>query len=69
MIVSMLMFETLIWVFFAHFYEIMPVWLKVLCYAIWFISHFTAYASEDNLRSKVNDLEDEVNKLRKGGAE
>lgn len=67
MIVSMLMFETLIWVFFAHFSEVLPVWLRVLCCAIWFISHFVAYGSEDNLRSKVKSLEDEIKKLKKGG--
>ena len=69
MIVTMLMFETFTWIFFAHFGEVLPAWLRVLCFAVWFIVHFVAYASEDNLREKVKRLEDEIKELKKGGAE
>ena len=67
MIVSMLMFEILIGIFIAHFIQTIPIWLKVLCFAIWFTSYFVAFVSEDMLRSKVKSLEDEIKKLKKSG--
>lgn len=67
MIVTMLLFEIIIFVFIAHFIETIPIWLKALCFAIWFISHVVACGSEDKLRSKVKSLEDEIKKLKKGG--
>lgn len=67
MITSILIFEVLIWVFLAHFFDTMPAWLRVFCFVLWVICHFIAYGSEYNLRKKVENLEDEVKKSKKGG--
>ena len=69
MITSMLAYETIMWAFIAHFYDSMPIWLRTVLLIAWFVIHLIAYASEDNLRDKVKSLEDEVAKLKKGGAE
>lgn len=67
MITSMLIFEVLIWIFLAQYMDTLPDWLRMLCFVIWFICHYIAFASENNLREKVNNLEDEVKKLKKDG--
>ena len=67
MIVSMLMFNIITIIFLFMFYDVMPVWSRIALYAIIFISSLIAYASEDNLRDKIDDLENEVKNLKKGG--
>lgn len=67
MIVSMIMFNVVIFTFLSISYDAIPVWLRVILYALIFISLLIAYASEDNLREKVKHLEDEVTDLKKGG--
>lgn len=47
-------------------YDGMPVWLRIVLFAIIFISELIAYASEDNLRNKIERLENEVKNLKKG---
>lgn len=42
-------------------------WLRIILFAIIFISNLVAYASEDNLRNKIEHLENEVKNLKKGG--
>ena len=66
MIVSMLMFSIVTFVFLTVSYDGIPVWLKIVLYAIIFISEIIAYASEDNLRDKIDDLENEVKNLKGG---
>ena len=67
MIVSMLMFNIVIFVFLSVSYNAIPVWLRIELLAIIFISNLIAYASEDNLRHKIEYLENEVKNLKKGG--
>ena len=67
MIVSMLMFSIVTFVFLTVSYDGIPVWLRIALYAIIFTSSLIAYASEDNLRDKIDDLENEVKNLKKGG--
>lgn len=67
MIVSMLMLNAIIFTFLVASYDAIPIWLKIVLYAIIFISNLIAYASEDNLRDKIKHLENEVMNLKKGG--
>ena len=67
MIVSMLIFNIMTITFLAMFYDGIPVWLRIVLFAIIFISNLVAYASEDNLRDKIEHLENEVENLKKGG--
>ena len=66
MIVSMLMFNIVTFAFFTVSYDSIPIWLRITLSAIIFISILIAYASEDNLRDKINHLENEVKNLKKG---
>ena len=66
MIVSMLMFIIVTVVSLIVSYDGMPVWLRIVLFAIIFISELIAYASEDNLRNKIERLENEVKNLKKG---
>ena len=47
-------------------YDAIPAWLRIALYAIIFISSLIAYVSEDNLRDKIDDLENEVKNLKGG---
>ena len=67
MIAPMLMFNIITIIFLFMSYDAMPVWLRIALYAIIFISAIIAYASEDNLRNKIEHLENEVKNLKKGG--
>lgn len=67
MIVSTIMFNVVIFTFLSISYDAMPVWLRVILYALIFTCLLVAYASEDILREKVKHLEDEVKNLKKGG--
>ena len=67
MIVSMLLFNLVIFTFFTMCYDVIPVWLRIVLQTITFICILVAYGSEDNLRNKVKSLEDEVKNLKKGG--
>ena len=69
MIVSILMFNIVIFTFLTVSYDAIPIWLRIVLFAIIFISNLIAYASEDNLRDKIKHLENEVKNLKKGGAE
>lgn len=66
MIVSMLVFNIVTFIFLTVSYDRIPVWLRIALYAIIFISIIIAYVSEDNLRDKINHLENEVKNLKKG---
>lgn len=66
MIVLMLIFNIMTITFLAMFYDGVPVWLRIILFAIIFISNLVAYASEDNLRNKIEHLEKEVKNLKKG---
>lgn len=66
MIVSMLI-NIMTITFLAISYDGIPVWLRIVLFAIIFISNLVAYASEDNLRNKIEHLENEVKNLKKGG--
>lgn len=46
-------------------YNAIPVWLRIELLAIIFISNLIAYASEDNLRNKIEHLENEVKNLKR----
>lgn len=67
MIVSMLIFNILTITFLAISYDGIPIWLRIVLFAIIFISNLVAYESEDNLRNKIEHLENEVKNLKKGG--
>lgn len=67
MIVSMLMFNIVIFTFLTVSYDAIPIWLRIVLSAIIFISNLIAYASEDTLRDKIKHLENEVKNLKKGG--
>lgn len=69
MIVSMLMFNIIIFAYLIVSYDAMPVLLRIVLFAIIFMCYLIAYASEDNLRDKIEHLENEVKNLKKGGAE
>ena len=69
MIVSMLMFIIVTLVSLIVSYDGIPVWLRIVLFAIILISEIIAYASEDNLRNKIKHLENEVKNLKKGGEE
>ena len=66
MIVSMLI-NIMTITFLAMSYDGIPVWLRIVLFAIIFISNLVAYESEDNLRDKIEHLENEVKNLKKGG--
>lgn len=66
MIVAMLMFNIVTFAFLAVLYDGIPVWLRIMLYAIIFISELIAYVSEDNLRDKIDDLENEAKNLKGG---
>ena len=66
MIVSMLMFNIITIIFLFMSYDAIPVWLRIALYAIIFISSLIAYVSEDNLRDKIDDSENEVKNLKGG---
>ena len=66
MIVPMLMFNIITIIFLFMSYDAIPVWLRIALYAIIFISSLIAYVSEDNLRDKIDDLENEVKNLKGG---
>ena len=63
----MLMFNIVTFAFFTVSYDRIPVWLRIMLSAIIFISIIIAYMSEDNLRDKIKNLENEVKNLKKGG--
>lgn len=67
MIVSMLTFNIIIFTFLTVSYDRIPIWLRIVLFAIIFISNLIAYASEDILRDKIKHLENEVKNLKKGG--
>lgn len=67
MIVPMLMFNIVTFAFLTVSYDGIPVWLRIMLSAIIFISIIIAYMSEDNLRDKIKNLENEVKNLKKGG--
>ena len=69
MIVPMLVFNIVTFIFLTVSYDRIPVWLRIALSALIFISIFIAYASEDNLRDKINHLENEVKNLKKGSDE
>ena len=66
MIAPMLMFSVVTIIFLFVSYDAIPVWLRIVLYAIIFISSLIAYTSEDNLRDKIDDLENEVENLKGG---
>lgn len=66
MIAPMLMFNIITIIFLFMSYDVIPVWLRIALYAIIFISSLIAYVSEDNLRDKIDDLENEVKNLKGG---
>lgn len=66
MIVSMLI-NIMTITFLAISYDGIPVWLRIVLFAIIFISNLVAYESEDNLRDRIEHLENEVKNLKKGG--
>ena len=66
MIVPMLMFIIVTIVSLIVSYDGIPVWLRIVLFAIIFISYLIAYISEDNLRDKIKYLENEVKNLKKG---
>ena len=66
MIASMLMFNIITIIFLFMSYDAIPVWLRIVLFAIIFISNLIAYISEDNLRDKIENLENEVKNLNKG---
>ena len=67
MIVSMLMFIIVTLVSLIVSYDGIPVWLRIVLFAIILICEIIAYASEDNLRHKIEHLENEVKNLKKDG--
>ena len=67
MIVTMLIFNIVTFAFLTVSYDGIPVWLRIALFAIIFISNLIAYASEDNLRNKIEHLENEVKNLKKDG--
>ena len=69
MIVSMLMFVIVTVVSLIVSYDEIPVWLRIVLFAIILISEIIAYVSEDNLRHKIEHLENEVKNLKKGDEE
>ena len=66
MIAPMLMFNIIAIIFLFISYDAIPAWLRIVLFAIIFISSLIAYASEDNLRDKIDDLENEVKNLKGG---
>ena len=66
MIAPMLMFNIITIIFLFVSYDATPVWLRIVLFAIIFISSLIAYVSEDNLRDKIDDLENEVKNLKGG---
>lgn len=67
MIAPMLMFNIITIIFLFISYDTIPVWLRIVLFAIIFISDLIAYMSEDNLRDKIKYLENEVKNLKNGG--
>ena len=67
MIVTMLIFNIVTVTFLTVSYDGIPVWLRIALSAIIFINNLIAYASEDNLRNKIEHLENEVKNLKKDG--
>lgn len=67
MIVSMLMFNIIIFTFLTVSYDVIPVWLRIVLFVLIFISNLIAYASENILLDKIKHLENEVKNLKKGG--
>ena len=67
MIVTMLIFNIVTFAFLTVSYDGIPIWLRIALSAIIFISNLIAYASEDNLRNKIEHLENEVKNLKKDG--
>ena len=67
MIVTMLIFNIVTITFLTVSYDGIPVWLRIALSAIIFISNLVAYVSEDNLRNKIEHLENEVKNLKKDG--
>ena len=66
MIAPMLMFNIITIIFLFVSYDAIPVWSRIVLYAVIFISSLIAYVSEDNLRDKIDDLENEVKNLKGG---
>ena len=66
MIVTLLMFNIVTFASLTVLHDGIPVWLRIVLFAIIFISELIAYASEDNLRNKIERLENEVKNLKKG---
>ena len=66
MIAPMLMFNIVTIIFLFMSYDAIPAWLRIVLFAIIFISSLIAYVSEDNLRDKIDDLENEVKNLKGG---
>lgn len=67
MIVSMLMFNIVIFTFLTASYNGMPQWLRIVLSAFILMNQLIACASECNLRDKIKHLENEVKNLKKGG--
>ena len=67
MITTMLLFESILLIFFSLCYDSIPVWLRIVLQTCMFVAVFVAYMSEESLRDKVKRLEDDVNKFKKGG--
>lgn len=65
MIVTTLMFEIILMIFYSYLGETLPVWAKIVCFGMLCVIHLTACISEDNLRNKVKRLEEEVKKNEK----
>ena len=66
MIAPMLMCNIIAIIFLFMSYDAIPAWLRIVLFAIIFISSLIAYVSEDNLRDKIDDLENEVKNLKGG---
>lgn len=69
MIASMLAYEIFIWTILPLYYDSMPYWLRGVLLVSWVAVHYIAFASEDKLRDRVKQLEDELKEHTKGGAE
>ena len=56
MITCMLTYEIFIFVLVSHFYDSMPVWLRMVLLVSFFIINIIACTSEQNLRDMVEEL-------------
>lgn len=67
MITTALLYNFVALIILAHFGDLMPFWARTIVQIGWLVAYIIAYISEDNLRDKIKDLEDEIKKLKKGG--